>query len=296
MPLAELMVSYGGTVDDQTKSEITAVFKMLDQEIASLSKTKGLPPAQVRLLRSLHVTVLVADSEVFVVLSINDLGIMPSRRDIDWTGKAMNMQTAILSAERDLDFRDAFGFQFPRDVLAIDADQREEAIAEIAEQCIESEIDHLERQQGIVRIDPIFRGREFALNEQMVFVLSPFGDPFDIIYEDHLKPSVASHGLECMRADDIYDNRPIMEDIWQRINEARLIIAELTGRNANVFYETGVAHTVGKEVVLITQSMEDVPFDLRHLRCVVYEYTPRAMATFEANIKNTMSTILARRE
>ena len=41
--------------------------------------------------------------------------------------------------------------------------------------------------------------------------------------------------------------------------------------------------TIGKEVVLITQSMADVPFDLRHLRCIVYEYVPRGMATFEQN-------------
>lgn len=295
MPLKEMLVNYGGTVGDQTASGITTVFSMLDGKIANLSKARGLPPAQVRLLRSLHVVAFVGDSVVFVVLSINDLGVIPACRYLDWTGKPMSMETAILLAERDLDFRDAFGFQFARDVLAIDAERKEEAIAQVAEQCIESEIDYLERQRGIVKIDPIFSGREFVLNEQMVFVLSPFRDPFDIIYEDHLKPSVESRGLQCTRADDIYDNRPIMEDIWQRINEAGLVIAELTGRNANVFYETGVAHTVGKEVVLITQSMEDVPFDLRHLRCIVYEYTPRSMTVFEENLKNTISTILTRR-
>ena len=58
-----------------------------------------------------------------------------------------------------------------------------------------------------------------------------------------------------MRADDIYDNRPIIEDVWRCTNEARILIAELTGRNPNVFYETGIAHTVGKEVILITQSL-----------------------------------------
>ena len=232
---------------------------------------------------------------MFVVSSINDLGVMPERTQVDLTGEPMDMDTAILLAEKDLDFRDAFGFQFPRDVLSIDAGRQEEAIAQIAEQYIESEIDYLERQSGIVKIDPIFSGREFVLNEQMVFVLSPFGDPFDMIYEDHLKPSVESQGLECMRADDIYDNRPIMEDIWQCINEARLVIADLTGRNPNVFYETGVAHTVGKEVVLITQLMEDVPFDLQYLRCIEYEYTPRPMTSFEQDLKNTISTILTRR-
>ena len=93
-----------------------------------------------------------------------------------------------------------------------------------------------------------------------------------------------------------YDNQSIIEDIWKRINEAKILISELTGRNANVFYETGIAHTIGKEVILITQSMEDVPFDLRHLRCIVYEYTPRSIKNFEDDLKNTVLSILARHD
>jgi hypothetical protein len=98
----------------------------------------------------------------------------------------------------------------------------------------------------------------------------------------------------CIRADNIYDNRPIIEDIWQRINEARIVISELTGKNPNVFYETGIAHTVGKEVILLTQSMDDVPFDLRHLRCIVYDYTPRGVQTLETNLRNTIEGIIKR--
>ena len=125
-------------------------------------------------------------------------------------------------------------------------------------------------------------------------VLAPFEEPFNTIYRDHIIPSVESiQRLKCLRADDIYDNRPIIEDIWRCTNEARMLIAELTGRNANVFYETGIAHTIGKEVIFITQSMEDIPFDLKHLRCIVYEYTPRGIGLLEQNLKNTVLSILA---
>ena len=94
-----------------------------------------------------------------------------------------------------------------------------------------------------------------------------------------------------MRADDIFDNKPIIEDIWKHINEAHIVISELTERNPNVFYETGISHTVGKEVVLITQNINDVPFDLRHLRCIVYKYTPRGVQALENNLKNTILNI-----
>ncbi len=177
----------------------------------------------------------------------------------------------------------------------MDDSPKHEAIAQIAATLIESEITELEKERGIVRLNPIFEGREFLLNEGLVFVLSPFGEPFDEIYDDHIKPTVEGiNGLQCMRADDIYDNRPIIEDIWRLTNEARIIIAELTGKNANVFYETGIAHTIGKEVILITQSMDDVPFDLKHLRCIVYEHKPRGCAILEQNLETTIRNICAR--
>ena len=128
------------------------------------------------------------------------------------------------------------------------------------------------------------------------FVLSPFQDTFNTIYGDHIRPTIEKvGGLRCLRADDIYDNRPIIEDIWRYINESTILISELTGRNPNVFYETGIAHTVGKEVILITQSMDDVPFDLKHLRCIVYDYTPRGIQNLEGNLMSTILQILARR-
>ena len=101
--------------------------------------------------------------------------------------------------------------------------------------------------------------------------------------------------MTCRRADDIYDNQSIIEDIWKSINEASVIVSELTTRNANVFYETGIAHTIGKEVILITQTMDDVPFDLRHIRCITYKNTPRGIKKLRESLKSTIETILKKR-
>ncbi|MCY4115492.1 MAG: hypothetical protein OXF55_01220 [Caldilineaceae bacterium] len=141
----------------------------------------------------------------------------------------------------------------------------------------------------------VFKENQFDLNERLVFVLSPFGEPFDSIFADHIRPTVERHqNLKCDRADDIFDNRPIIEDIWRSINEAKVIIAELTGKNANVFYETGLAHAIGKEVILITQSIDDVPFDLRHIRCIIYAYTPPGIIELQTKLTNTITSILDR--
>lgn len=144
-----------------------------------------------------------------------------------------------------------------------------------------------------MRVDPIFSKRKFIAKSNLCFVLMPFKADLQPVYSDHIKKVLEALDMTCRRADDIFSNSAIMEDIWENINQARIIIADLTEKNPNVFYEVGLAHVIGKPVVLITQLIDDIPFDLRHLRNIVYEYTPRGMNQFEANLKNTVQFLLS---
>ncbi len=74
-----------------------------------------------------------------------------------------------------------------------------------------------------------------------------------------------------------------------------MLVAELTGRNPNVLYELGIAHTLGKPVVMITQSLDDVPFDLRHHRSIPYTHTPRGAQQLEEALSKTLQGISASR-
>lgn len=76
-------------------------------------------------------------------------------------------------------------------------------------------------------------------------------------------------GAHSQRADDLFGS-DIMEDIWKGILSAEVVIADLTERNANVFYELGITHTIGKKFVLLTQNINDIPFDLMGIRVVEY--------------------------
>jgi hypothetical protein len=109
-------------------------------------------------------------------------------------------------------------------------------------------------------------------DENLCFILMPFSpDSLTQIYERFVKqPLERKLGLKCVRADDIYQSTQIMRDIWNHINRARIIVAELTGRNPNVFYELGLAHVLGKRVILIAQSVDFIPFDLRSIRTIIY--------------------------
>jgi guanylate kinase len=126
----------------------------------------------------------------------------------------------------------------------------------------------------------------------LCFVLMPFTTHMQPVYQDHVVPIVRSLGLDCVRADGIFSSRPIVDDILDAVKNARIVISDLTARNPNVFYETGICHALGKVVILITQD-EDVPFDLRHIRHIRYEFTPRGMAQFEHALEQTLRTILA---
>ncbi len=98
----------------------------------------------------------------------------------------------------------------------------------------------------------------------------PFGGWFDTYYEDVFCPAIEDGGLKPRRADDIYRTGTIMHDIWNLTKEAKIVLADLTGKNPNVFYELGLAHALAKPVILVTESLEDIPFDLRALRIVEY--------------------------
>ena len=96
-----------------------------------------------------------------------------------------------------------------------------------------------------------------------------------------------------MRGDDFFTVNSVMQDVWSAICAARIVIAECTGRNPNVFYEIGMAHTIGKPIIFVTQNSEDVPFDIRHIRYIKYDYNPRGMKRFEATLKKTLDETLS---
>jgi hypothetical protein len=103
------------------------------------------------------------------------------------------------------------------------------------------------------------------------FVLMPFGGWRDDYYETIYKPAIESSGLDPHRADDLFRPSTIVNDIWAYTKRAKLLLADLSGKNPNVFYELGLAHALAKPAILIAESMEEIPFDLRALRIIVYD-------------------------
>jgi hypothetical protein len=104
------------------------------------------------------------------------------------------------------------------------------------------------------------------------FVMMPFAEPLGGYYTTVYQPAIDKAKLKAVRADaEIFGTGKIIDQIWAGIHSARVLVAELTGRNPNVLYELGLAHALRKPVVLVSSNEDDVPFDVRHVRVIYYD-------------------------
>lgn len=115
----------------------------------------------------------------------------------------------------------------------------------------------------------VFQVPDGYVELDLVAVMMPFSMEFTKVYEA-IKRSTADCSLRCLRADDIWEDTTIVQDIFSLIFRAQVVVVDFTGKNPNVMYETGIAHTLGKHVIPISQSLDDVPFDMRHHRVLKY--------------------------
>jgi len=123
-----------------------------------------------------------------------------------------------------------------------------------------------------------------------VFMIMPFRDELTAVYQDVILPTVEALGLTIKRGDNFNTDVPIMSDVWAAINHARVIIADCTGNNPNVFYELGIAHTLGKKTLLLVQNIDDVPFDIQPLRQLVY--TPDDLDALRRQLTSDLPNLL----
>lgn len=106
--------------------------------------------------------------------------------------------------------------------------------------------------------------------KKFIFVLMPFEDSFTDIYSFGIKQTCIDLNAYCERVDEQIFTERILDRIYNQISKADLVIADMTSRNANVFYEVGYAHGIGKHVILLTQNSDDIPFDLKHFPHIIY--------------------------
>ena len=131
------------------------------------------------------------------------------------------------------------------------------------------------------------------VDRNLLAVMMPLRPEFEEIY-GQLSEAADEVGMKCQRADDIWLNAHVMDDIFDLIWRAHIVVADFTGKSANVFYETGICHAIGRHLIPITQSTHDIPFDLRSVRTLHYLNTASGREKLKRDVAARLKTIRER--
>jgi hypothetical protein len=156
-------------------------------------------------------------------------------------------------------------------------------------------LDTLRESGERLRDDVLFLGAERLYppprlradrSEIRCFIVMPFSLDWSNDVHQALAAACKTVSVTPVRGDDVFTPTDILVDIWQSINGADFVIADITGRNANVLYELGVAHTLAKPVLIISRNAADIPIDLATRRVILYGQTEDAWQE-DLNVKVT---------
>ena len=156
-------------------------------------------------------------------------------------------------------------------------------LCKVIDSFISTSID-LKEVRNVITFSPsVFNIPKKPIVNELVSVMMPFNMELDKVQET-IKEACSSTSMSCVRVDDLWNNSTIIQDIFELIYCSSIVIVDFTGKNPNVFYEAGIAHTLGKNVIPITQSLNDIPYDLRHHRVLHYLNNNEGLQKLKINL------------
>ena len=97
-------------------------------------------------------------------------------------------------------------------------------------------------------VKPVFGNIDYSIIPSSIFLIMPFKEKWSNDIFDVIQDIANTTKCKLIRGDNLFEPSVIIDDIWREINKAEIVIADITIHNANVFYELGIAHTLGKRV------------------------------------------------
>lgn len=140
----------------------------------------------------------------------------------------------------------------------------------------------------------VFTTPNNSVQSNLVSVMMPFNGAFTAVYET-IRTACANLHLECRRADNIWEHSTVIQDIYSLIYRSKIVVCDFTGKNPNVFYEAGIAHSLGREVIPLVQHPDDIPFDIRHHRYIHYLNNAEGLQQLIRDITPRLETLMSRR-
>lgn len=188
---------------------------------------------------------------------------------------------------------DGLALVFLRKMIGPDDKNLDVVLKYIQDKCQNSGKDvSSEKQIGrkIIFSPNIFSIPEAPVEPQLISVMMPFNPAFSGVHSA-ISEAANSAGFTCKRVDDIWNHSTVIQDVFSLIFQSFIVVCDFSGKNPNVFYEAGIAHTLGKHVVPITQSEQDIPFDLQHHRYAKYLNNGEGLETLKQELYSRFLTL-----
>lgn len=192
---------------------------------------------------------------------------------------------------------DGLALSFLRDMIGHDGENLELVRRYVTDKCpAEGENVSSEPTEGkrIVFSPSVFAVPTEPMDTSLVSVMMSFRPELSDVYKT-IRNAADETGFNCRRADDIWDDSTVIQDVFSLIFRSYIVVCDFTGKNPNVFYEAGIAHTLGKHVVPITQSEHDIPFDLQHHRYAKYLHNCEGLEKLKQELTVRFSTLASKR-
>jgi hypothetical protein len=146
------------------------------------------------------------------------------------------------------------------------------------------------RSRSIVFTPSVFDVPDGGVDADLIAVMTPFAPEFEAVF-GAIRDAGTAAGFRILRAKDIWQHSAVIQDVFSLIFKAHIVVCDFTGKNPNVFYEAGIAHTLGKHVVPITQAAADIPFDLQHHRYLPYLNNAEGRLELEAGLTSRFRSL-----
>jgi hypothetical protein len=208
--------------------------------------------------------------------------------------KQISEQKAFSSARWEFGYEDPLMIVFPKVVLDQSERDRWDILRVIALSHVESEVQRALNLMSLMQIRPLFGHASYIVDDRTASVLVPLTDEGDDLYDEAIKPALERAGLIPRRALDFGGDEDKLKSIWRDICRSRMVVVDLTGTDPMVMYELGIAHTVGKESIVLCRRgrCPELPSELIRANLLEYDEGEDGMVKLRAEMAEVLHRMM----
>lgn len=275
----------GGDMPEELQAEVDQLLDQFLGLVDAISLDRHLQRGIARILLPCSMIAMLDSKNLFVVAQFQPDGRISTY--LYAPDKAYQPRNIVNATVVEFGFQDPFLIQFPSEMLKESPEKRKAALEKIASDHIDSEFMRFVGLLNLLRTRPIFGAPQGYVDNQMIYVLSPEGD----LNYDSISRAIESTGLDPSRAGDIRAGRSEVKEMWLSINDARIIVADLTGADPAVMYGLGIAHTVGKDTVLIHPAGSEYLVDIPRTQSIEYQAGDEGKIKLESDLSELLRSM-----